>query len=108
KTGSQIMPYFHIKNHLITWDEYRKDARFSKQTYNVINVYDSIKKTKRTITKESRYYTPIISNDLKEIICVEVNLNNESSIAILDIATGNKIESIGVSPGLHIQQPNLN
>ena len=108
KIGAQVMPYFNIENHLIIWDEYRKDARFSKQTYNVINVYDIHKNKKTTITRNSRYYTPILSKDLKTIACVEVNLNNESSIAILNITNGEKIDSIALPKGTHIQQPYFN
>lgn len=108
KFGAQIMPYFHLKKHLITWDEYRKDARFSKQTYNVINVFDIQTNTKKTITTNSRYYTPILSDDLKTIACIEVNLNNESSIAILNSTSGDKIDSIPMPKGMHIQQPNFN
>lgn len=108
KLGAQIMPYFHLKKHLITWDEYRKDARFSKQTYNVINVFDTHTNTQKTITKNSRYYTPVLSDDLKTIACIEVNLNNESSIALLDVTSGEKIDSIPMPIGMHIQQPYFN
>jgi len=108
KLGAQIMPYFHLRKHLITWDEYRKDARYSKQTYNVINVFDTQTNIKKTITNNSRYYTPTLSNDLKNIACVEVNLNNESSIAILNTASGDKIDSIPMPIGMHIQQPYYN
>ncbi|MCA5005444.1 hypothetical protein [Sphingobacterium bovistauri] len=108
KTGAQLMPYFHIKKHLIVWDEYRKDARFSKQTYNVITVYNTQNNIKTTITKDSRYYTPLLSNDLKHIVCIEVDLDNKSSIAILDTYTGHKIDSIPLANGTHIQQPHLN
>ncbi|MGN0002781.1 MAG: hypothetical protein ACI35V_05035 [Sphingobacterium composti] len=108
KLGPQIMPYFHIKNHLITWDEYRKDARFSKQTYNVINVLDIRTNTKKTITNKSRYYTPILSNDLKIIAVVEVNLSNESAIILLNPENGERLDSIAMPKGLHIQQPSFN
>lgn len=108
KTGIQIMPYYHLNKHLITWDEFRKDARFSKQTYNVINIYNTLTKEKKTLTKNSRYYTPILSNNLDKIACIEVNLNNESSIAIIDIENGNKIDSIPMPVGVHIQQPQFN
>ncbi len=108
KIGAQIMPYFHIKNHLITWDEYRKDARFSKHTYNVINIYNTLTGVKKTLTKDSRFYTPILSNDLSKLVCVEVNLDNESSLAILDPNSGNKIDSIALPSNMHIQQPYFN
>ena len=108
KTGAQLMPYFDLKKHLITWDEYRKDARYSKQTYSVINIYNTSSQVKKTITNNTRYYTPTLSHDLKTIACIEVNLNNESSIALLNIDNGTKIDSIPMPPLTHIQQPNFN
>lgn len=108
KIGLQMMPYFNVQKHLITWDEFRKDARFSKQTYNVINVYDAQNKTLKTLTQNSRLYTPTISPDLATIACVEVNLNNESSIALLDIRSGSKKDSIPMPAGMHVQQPQFN
>lgn len=106
--GIQIMPYFHIKNNLIVWDEFRKDARFSKQTYNVINLYNTQTRVKKTLTKNTRLYTPTLSHDLKEIACIEVNLDNESSIAILDMDSGDKTDSIPLPAGMHVQQPSYN
>lgn len=108
KIGVQIMPHFHIRKHLITWDEFRKDARFAKQTYNVIRLYNTENKEVKTISKNSRLYTPTLSTDLKTIACIEVNLNNESSIALLDSQTGDRIDSIAMPAGMHVQQPYFN
>lgn len=105
KLGAQIMPYFDIKEHLIVWDEYRRNARYSKETFNVINVYNTISKAKKTITYETRYYTPTISPDLKSIACVEVDEANNSYLVTLDLLTGKKLNSISMPEGLHIQQP---
>lgn len=103
--GAQIMPYFHIKNHLIVWDEYRRNARYSKETFNVINVYNILSKEKKTITYETRYFTPALSPDLKNIVCVEVDEANNSYLTILDVLTGKKIKSIPAPKNIHIQQP---
>ncbi|MFZ4863027.1 hypothetical protein ACL9RF_12685 [Sphingobacterium sp. Mn56C] len=106
--GLQIMPYFHLQEQLITWDEYRKDARFAKQTYNVIQVFDLQTGKKKTLTHKSRYYTPIIHPNLQQIACVEVNLHNESSIALLNITNGERMDSIPLPKGIHLQQPQFN
>lgn len=106
--GLQIMPYFHLQNRLITWDEYRKDARFEKQTYNIIMLYDLDTGKKKTLSKDSRYYSPVIAPNQKEIACVQVDLSNRTSLILLDIASSRKIDSLAMPPGMHIQQPQYN
>lgn len=106
--GMQIMPYFDLRDELITWDEYRKDARFEKQTYNVIMLYDILRKEKKTLSKNSRYYSPIIAPNKKEILCIEVNLANRTSLIRLDIASSKKIDSLLLPVGIHLQQPQFN
>lgn len=108
KTGAQLMPYFDMKNHLIVWDEYRRNLRFSKETFNAINIYDLEKKKKKTIIHKARYYTPTLSPDLKTIACVEVDEANQSYLTLIDLLTEKKIKSIALEENTHIQQPQYN
>lgn len=103
--GQQLTPYFHTLGHLMVWDEYRKDPRFEKQTYNIINVYDINTGKIRHLTHNTRYYSPILSTDLSEIAVVEVSLANHAQVVFLDIKNGNKLDSIPIPIGTHIQQP---
>lgn len=105
KTGMQITPYFHLRNKEIVWDEYRKHARFGKQTYNVINIYNIETGRTRTLTKASRLYSPAFHPIRDEIVVVEVNPANVSRLIILDSKTGDIRDSIAVPNGMHIQQP---
>lgn len=105
KTGIQLMPYFDSKGDIIVWDEVRRNARFSKETFNVINTYNTKTKQKKTITYETRYYTPTLSPDLQHIACVEVDEANNSYLTIVDTYHGTKIKSIKSPIGIHIQQP---
>lgn len=105
KTGRQITPYFHLRNHEIVWDEYRKHARFGKQTYNIINVYNIETGRTKTLTKASRYYSPAFHPLRDEIVVVEVNSANRSRLVTLDSKTGDILDSIAVPNGMHIQQP---
>ncbi|NGM66707.1 hypothetical protein [Sphingobacterium sp. SGR-19] len=105
KTGIQITPYFHLRNNEIVWDEYRKHARFGKQTYNVINVYHIETGHTRTLTKASRFYSPAFHPIRDEIVVVEVNPANISRLVILDSKTGEIRDSVAVPNGMHIQQP---
>lgn len=105
KVGIQLMPYFDSKGDLIVWDEVRRNARYSKETFNVINTYNTTTKQKKTITYETRYYTPTLSPDLQHIACIEVDKANNSYLTILDVLTGGKIKGIKMPKNLHIQQP---
>lgn len=105
KTGRQITPYFHLRKNEIVWDEHRKHARFGKQTYNVINVYNTETRRTETLTKASRYYAPAFHPIRDEIVVVEVDPANISKLVILHSKTGDILDSIAVPNGMHIQQP---
>jgi len=108
KTGRQITPYFHLRNDELVWDEYRKHARFGKQTYNIINVYNIETGRTKTLTKASRYYSPAFHPVRDEIVVVEVNPENISKLIVLDSKTGSIRDSITIPDGIHIQQPKYN
>ncbi len=108
KTGIQITPYFHLRGTQIVWDEYRKDPRFGKQTYNVINIYDLQTKELKTLTHRSRYYSPALHPTQEIIAAVEVNAANKSSLLLLDSKDGKILDTYNLPEGLHIQQPKFN
>lgn len=105
KTGMQVTPYFHLRNNEIVWDEYRKHARFGKQTYNVINIYNTGTGRTKTLTKASRFYSPAFHPVHDEIVVVEVDPANISRLVILNSKSGDILDSIAVPNGMHIQQP---
>jgi hypothetical protein len=105
ETGRQIMPYFHIQDYLIVWDELRRDPRFQKQTYNVINLYDLKTGQLKTLTHKTKYYSPVLSPDLTTIACVEIDTQNNSALVLLDVTNGEIQKHVPMPQGLHIQQP---
>ncbi|NGM62746.1 hypothetical protein G5B30_12565 [Sphingobacterium sp. SGG-5] len=105
KIGRQIAPHFHVRGHFIVWDELRKDPRFQKQTYNVIYLYDTQTRNIRVLTSKTRYYSPVLSPDLKTIACVEVDQANRCNLILLDAITGNINKHIPLPAGTLIQQP---
>ncbi|MGO1244439.1 MAG: hypothetical protein ACTJHT_04530 [Sphingobacterium sp.] len=108
KTGLQIAPHFDIRGGEIVWDEYRKNSRFGKQTYSVVNVYDIKRHKIKTLTKNSRYYAPSFHPRSDKIVAVEVATNLKSRIIILDSKTGALVDSIPPISGTHLQQPRYN
>ncbi|PRD46639.1 hypothetical protein C5745_14595 [Sphingobacterium haloxyli] len=105
KTGIQITPYFHLRNDEIVWDEYRKHARFGKETYNVINIYNTKTGRTKTLTKATRYYSPAFHPERDEILAIEVNPANISRLIMLDSKTGSILDSVVMPHGMHVQQP---
>src|SRR5690606_18547451 len=63
KTGRQTQPHFAYAARKIVWDEVRRDPRYGKRTYSVINLYNLQKRTYRQLTRKSRYFSPTLNPD---------------------------------------------
>ncbi|MFE7252561.1 hypothetical protein ACFU8T_11790 [Sphingobacterium spiritivorum] len=103
--GIQLMPYFDLKGNLLVWDEYRRDARYVKRSYNVINIHNLNTKKTKTLTTKTRYYTPALSYSGDQIVCIDVNMTNEATLVILDSETGQVMETVASPHHIHLQQP---
>ncbi|SFT08130.1 hypothetical protein [Sphingobacterium wenxiniae] len=108
KTGLQITPYFHLRDTEIVWDEFRKDARFGKQTYNVINIYNTATGALKTLTRNTRYYSPTLHPHEPKIALIEVGQDNKSRLLTINAHNGQLIDSILPPTETHIQQPRYN
>src|SRR5690606_27449764 len=97
--GPQLEPNFSYANGNIVRDEYRSDKRYGKRTFNEINVYNIYTKSHKTLTKNSRSYSPALSRDGKKIVFVsvdnlgnfnlkEINLEDKITINILPSISG--------------------
>ena len=108
KIGPQLTPYFHLNNDYLVWDELRKDSRFGKQTYNVIQILDLKTKKTRSLSKKSRYYSPILTSNSDKVYFIQVDQDNLSSLSKLDILSRKSEKLIEMPIGIHLQQPSLN
>lgn len=108
KLGYQLRPYFNINNNNIVWDETRRDARFGKQTYNIIRIFDFKTKKSHDLSKNSRFYSPIIDANSQNVYAVHVNENNVSSLVKIEISTKSVSEIINLADGSQLLQPSLN
>lgn len=106
--GLQLTPYFHIRDHLIVWDEYHKHPRYEKNTYSDIQLYDINKRKTYKITNNTRYYSPHLHPFLHQVTAVRVDKDNRSFLIHLDLETGEEVNNAFHIPGLHIQQPAYN
>lgn len=106
--GSQITPNYDFRNNMITWDEQKRDLRYTKRTYNVINIYHLKTAKYEQISFKSRYYYPIIHPFKQEILTIEVDLGNQTSISIIDINTKKVLKNIPMDADIFLQQPCFN
>lgn len=108
KIGYQEQPWYSYGNGKIVWDERREDPRYKQRSYNVICIYDLQTKKKRQLTQRSRLFSPNISSDGKKLIAVKVDLSNHSTLVLLDLETGQILDSIANPTSNHLQMPSLN
>lgn len=103
--GRQLMPHFHLNGDRLIWDEFRKDARFGKTTFNVINIFDRNTRKTQTIRFGDAIYTPVLAPSEQRFAVVEVDKAGLSSLLIYDLGSDIIAQRIVLPRGLHIQQP---
>lgn len=102
--GIQATPYFHIKGNKILWDEVKKHARYTKNTYSTIQIYDVKSRKQKQLTSKTRYFSPYFHPTKDEFIVTHVNLDNESRILSLNLDNGQQIDELFYKKGWHLQQ----
>lgn len=108
KLGNQIVPNYDFRNNMIVWDEVKRDIRYTKRSYNVINLYDLNTKKQQQISFKSRYFYPIIHPTRAEILTIEVDLSNQTTILLIDIKTKKIVKKIPLDADIYLQQPSFN
>ncbi|MFZ4260783.1 hypothetical protein ACFRAE_01995 [Sphingobacterium sp. HJSM2_6] len=106
--GFQLTPYYQVKNKFIVWDEIRKDGRFGKQTYNIIQLYNIETGKIQSLSKKSRLYSPILNEKEDKVYSIQVDKNNRSSLIYIDVKSKKIVNLIDFPVNIFIQQPNLN
>lgn len=108
KTGIQLTPHFDVNSNYIVWDELHKDPRFNKRTYSVINVMDLKTGKISQLSKQTRYYSPILSPLDETIACVEVDLSNDSYLTLISLKNNSIIKRIKIGNSEQLQHPAFN
>lgn len=86
--------YFSYRNWRITYAAYEPNRVWSWIDYSVIRVLDLSTGQQRTLTHNSQYFSPDISEDGNEVVAVEVAPGGESSLHILDSKTGTILQKV--------------
>lgn len=107
KTGRQTEPHFAYAAGKMVWDEVRRDGRYGKRTYSVINVYNLYKNTHRQLTRKSRYFAPTLSPDGEQVAAVAVDESNKVSLVLLDTETGARLAYFPSPGNILLQTPSF-
>lgn len=107
RMGWQTSPNFSAQGGKIVWDEIRRNPRFTKQLFSIINTYDQNTGQIRHLTRNTRLFTPAISPDGRQIACVEVDEANQVSLLVLDWENGEPVQRIVLPDGIMIQTPSF-
>jgi hypothetical protein len=86
--GYQEQPWFSYKNGLLVWDEIRPDLRYKNRSFSVLCSYNFISKKHKTLSKQSRLFSPSLSPDGKKIIAVKVGLDNQFNLVEIGSENG--------------------
>lgn len=92
--GASTESYLEINGDNVSWTELRNDGRRQEKIYSVIVTYNLKTLKKRTITKESKYFSPMFSHNGQKIVTVCANKNLENNIKILDAKTAVVLKTI--------------
>ncbi|WP_143053908.1 hypothetical protein [Parapedobacter koreensis] len=105
KTGRQAEPHFSYAAGKVVWDEIRRDSRYGKRTYNVINCYDLETQSYKQLTRKSRYFSPALNPDAKQVVTVAVSEDNTMSLVLLNTETGHAIARFPSPGNIQLQTP---
>ena len=105
--GQQEQPWFSYANGKIVWDEIRYDPRFLQRTYSVICSYDLQTKKVKTLTSNTRTFSPTLSHDGNRIAAVLIDLSNKVQLIVMDAKNGKILRSFPNPANLLIQTPSF-
>lgn len=98
-TPGNIWPFrLNYEGSTIVWTEHFNDPRWANREYSVIKTYNTETGRSRTLTFNSRFFSPDISQDEKLIVAAESTVDYKNSLVIMDALSGNVI-SRHESPG---------
>ncbi len=92
---------YSYRNEKIVYAAYETDLRWNWRDYSVIKLYDLQKHTQRTITHQSKYFSPDISEDGQSIAAVQIFPGGKSELHLLDANTG-KVKTVFHSAEINV------
>ncbi len=103
--GWQASPHFSYAQGIVVWEEMRRNPRYSKQVFHVINRYDIENRTYKQLTRKTRLFSPTLSPDGKQIAVMEIGLDNQQALLVLDAESGLELLRLEVPSDYRLQSP---
>jgi len=94
-----------VTNSRVVWNEYRYDPRWRVRTYSVLVGYDVGDKSKKVISRNSRYAAAAISPDGYHVATVESSADYKTSLVVLDYFSGAIVKSFDNPDNNFISMP---
>ena len=90
---------------LICWNETDFDARWSNRSYSDIKLYNFHTNKLTQLTRKSRYFSPALSPDSKQIVAVRVNEEGSYSLEFIDLKNHKVVKSFHTQDNLFFLTP---
>lgn len=103
--GWQTSYHFSYAAGKIVWDELRKNPRYAKQTFSVIQARDLHTRKTRQLTSKSRLFTPALSPNGDRLVSVEIGHDNQAALVIMDWSDGAILDRHFLPEGWAVQTP---
>ncbi|MFT3705839.1 MAG: hypothetical protein QM802_25945 [Agriterribacter sp.] len=89
--------YYVYRNGKIVYTAIEPDIRWSQRNYSVIKILDVHSKAIHQVTHKSKYFTPDISADGKQIVAVQFLPDQSTALDILDANSGKVLQKVPAS-----------
>nr|WP_294948239.1 hypothetical protein [uncultured Mucilaginibacter sp.] len=86
--------YFTYHHGKVVYAAYRPDLRWGYRNYNEVVVLDINSGKQRRITRKTKYFSPVFSNDGKTIVAVDVEPTGKSALHLLDAGDGKLLTAV--------------
>lgn len=105
ETGIAQDIYFTAAGPWIAWAEVSWDERYSAQNYSDIVLFNTETKSKTYLTRHQRFFSPAVSPDGTRLLVVDADMTNQYRLKILDITTGEVLETLPNPDNLYYTFP---
>ncbi len=100
--GFSYSDYFHYQNGMVTWTEYRQNARRFNTQFSNIHTLDLSTSKKTRLTKKGKYFSPSMSSDAKRIVAIHIDSQLKNTLHILNAKNGKIEKQLSVAEGASI------
>lgn len=104
--GAHIGGTTSLGGNLLVWSELKQGRRWENRSFAEIRMYDFTTRKCKELTRRSRYFSPVVSANGKQVAAVYVSPENHCSIHLLEVPTGNVVRRYPIPEGSMALNPN--